>query len=251
MNLTRFSVATFNLYNLQDANRPIYQGRPWTDAEFAAKADWISRQLATLDADIVGLQELWSKTALEQVLATGHLDQVYDMVADPAASSLVEAGQWAMLVDPYRALELWRRAGWLYRDLDFGFGYYLSVITGVGRTVPDVDERLMDDLRSHVRDLAIVSRVAHRDPGVRSEIGQLPEPMRHPQQQAYLVLAGATIAWPNRTKDFMESLSALVDNSPHRYGVTPVGASSTPISALWDVAGRFMRRERDDVPEWS
>lgn len=54
MNLTRFSVATFNLHNMQDAGTPIHQGSRWTDDEFAAKADRISRRLATLDADIVG-----------------------------------------------------------------------------------------------------------------------------------------------------------------------------------------------------
>jgi endonuclease/exonuclease/phosphatase family metal-dependent hydrolase len=90
--LDRFSVATFNLYNLQQANAPIYQGRPWSDEEFAKKADWISGQLQRLDADIVGLQELWSSDALIEVLAARNLDAVYDVLAEPADGGGIVCG---------------------------------------------------------------------------------------------------------------------------------------------------------------
>src|SRR4051812_7429948 len=49
-----------------------------------------------------------------------------------AASSFCEAGQWAMLTDPRSALPLWRRAGQLFREVDFGFGYYLLTTVGAG-----------------------------------------------------------------------------------------------------------------------
>ena len=91
-NLSSFSVATFNLYNLQEANKPVYQGRPWTDAEFKRKADWISAQLELLNADIVGLQELWSKKAIMDVIATRGLEQDYDVLAEPADGSRIVCG---------------------------------------------------------------------------------------------------------------------------------------------------------------
>jgi endonuclease/exonuclease/phosphatase family metal-dependent hydrolase len=81
----RFSVATFNLYNLQLPGLAMNPGWPaWTDDEFAHKAEWIARQLTVLDADLVGLQELWSSEAMELVLADPALDGQYDLLATPA-----------------------------------------------------------------------------------------------------------------------------------------------------------------------
>lgn len=83
--LDRFSVATFNLYNLQLPGRRMHRfSKPWTEEEFAAKADWIGRMLDELDADVIGVQELWHADALRQVLVRAHLDDTYDLLADPA-----------------------------------------------------------------------------------------------------------------------------------------------------------------------
>lgn len=90
--LERFSVATFNLYNLQTADTAMYFGKPWTKDEFARKADWISGQLQRLDADIVGLQELWSSEALQKVLKVRGLDSTYDMVSSAADGSKIVCG---------------------------------------------------------------------------------------------------------------------------------------------------------------
>jgi hypothetical protein len=80
MDLDRFSVATFNLYNLQLPNVPMHRGQRWSVDEFNAKVAWIGRQLLEIDADIVGLQELWSSTALERVVEAAGLDAIYDVV---------------------------------------------------------------------------------------------------------------------------------------------------------------------------
>src|SRR5918999_3197751 len=88
MNLDRFSVATFNLFNLQLPGRPLNPGqKPWTEAEFADKVSWTAEQLDVLDADIVGLQELWSREAMERVLAHPLLAESYDLVADEATGA--------------------------------------------------------------------------------------------------------------------------------------------------------------------
>jgi hypothetical protein len=81
----RFSVATFNLYNLQLPGVKMNPGQKvWTEAEFAMKVDWIARQLTILDPDLVGLQELWSREAMERVLARSALKGKYDLLAEPA-----------------------------------------------------------------------------------------------------------------------------------------------------------------------
>jgi endonuclease/exonuclease/phosphatase family metal-dependent hydrolase len=92
VNRARFSVATFNLYNLQLPGDPMNPGQtPWTDAEFARKVEWIAQQLTALDADLVGLQELWSREAMERVLAP-ELDGEYDLLAEPANGGKIVCG---------------------------------------------------------------------------------------------------------------------------------------------------------------
>lgn len=89
----RFSVATFNLYNLQEPGKPMNQGQTWTDEEFDVKIKWIAWQLGILDADIVGLQELWSKPALEAVLEVHEpLKAQYDVLAEPATGGKIVCG---------------------------------------------------------------------------------------------------------------------------------------------------------------
>lgn len=93
MDLDRFSVATFNLYNLQLPGEPMNPGqRPWTAEEFDRKLTWTGGQLRALDADIVGLQELWHRDALLQVLERGGLSDVYDVLADPADGGRIVCG---------------------------------------------------------------------------------------------------------------------------------------------------------------
>ncbi|TXI61641.1 MULTISPECIES: endonuclease/exonuclease/phosphatase family protein [Mycolicibacterium] len=94
MELERFSVATFNLFNLQDAGKEMYHGAAWTEDQFKNKAWWTAWQLETLNPDVVGLQELWSKTALEKVLAAGsdELKDRYDVLAKPATGKKIVCG---------------------------------------------------------------------------------------------------------------------------------------------------------------
>lgn len=98
MGLDRFSVATFNLYNLQLPGLEMNPGQFWTQEQYDAKVEWTGRQLRELDADIVGLQELWHADAMAAVLAHAELDGQYDLLAAPATgtkivcAALVRAG---------------------------------------------------------------------------------------------------------------------------------------------------------------
>ncbi len=85
MDLDQCSVATFNLYNLQLPGRPMNPRQvPWTPEEYRRKLRWIAAQLKELDADIVGLQELWHADAMAEALALANLDDDYDLLATPA-----------------------------------------------------------------------------------------------------------------------------------------------------------------------
>ncbi len=93
MNHERFSVATFNLYNLQLPGKHMNPGqKPWTEGEFAIKIAWIAQQLHSIDADIIGLQEMWSRTAMERVLQAAGLTDQYDLLAEPATGSRIVCG---------------------------------------------------------------------------------------------------------------------------------------------------------------
>ena len=88
--LSRFSIATFNLYNHQLPGEHMNPGqKPWTEDEFAVKVAWVAQQLHAIDADIVGLQELWSREAMVRVLQAAALEDEYDLLAEPATGSRI------------------------------------------------------------------------------------------------------------------------------------------------------------------
>jgi predicted extracellular nuclease len=101
MDRKEFSVATFNLFNLQEPNKPMNRGqKKWTAAEFNLKVQWTVWQLVTLDPDIVGLQELWSKKALDVVLNYNYgtaaapklLKDTYEPLSTPATGKKIVCG---------------------------------------------------------------------------------------------------------------------------------------------------------------
>ena len=140
-----------------------------------------------------------------------------------AATSYFEAGQWAMITNPEEAVRLWGEAGRLYRELDFGFGYYLWVTT-LGSAAAD---------RQGERDFAIADRLFTRLGDLvstdRRPVG-VPEPLRHPQQQTYLMLAGA-IASVSPAPGFPASSEAT---SPASFTTSSARPSTpSPSSAPW------------------
>ncbi len=82
-----FTVATFNLYNLNLPGLPLYRAaKPWTEEEFALKRDFVVRQLRDAQADIVGLQELWHRGAMQRILDEGNLADDFELLAPAKAN---------------------------------------------------------------------------------------------------------------------------------------------------------------------
>lgn len=93
MSLQSFSVATFNLYNFQLPGKSMNPGqKPWTQDEFDRKVAWVARMLGSVDADVVGLQELWHRDAIAAALAHGGLTDTYDLLAEPATGGHIICG---------------------------------------------------------------------------------------------------------------------------------------------------------------
>ncbi|MEW2811906.1 hypothetical protein AB0929_33210 [Streptomyces massasporeus] len=67
--------------------------------------------------------------------------------------------------------------------------------------------------------------------------------LRHPQQQAYLILSA--VSSPIVASQFRAPLGRIILNSPHRVGVTPVGALGTPIRRFWAIADALTHERKD------
>ena len=83
MNQRSFKVATFNVYNLILPNVVYYGDRQYSSETFAKKKLWIAAQLAAMNADIVGFQEVFHVDALQQALASSKLYPNAKIVAPP------------------------------------------------------------------------------------------------------------------------------------------------------------------------
>ncbi|EBA02146.1 possible endonuclease/exonuclease/phosphatase family protein [Rhodobacterales bacterium HTCC2150] len=66
--MTNFSIASFNVKNLIGADQEYYRYEKYSPEEHAWKEDWLADQVVTMDADIVGFQEIFDKPALDAVI---------------------------------------------------------------------------------------------------------------------------------------------------------------------------------------
>jgi predicted extracellular nuclease len=81
MKLDRLSIATYNLYNLNEPGLRLYAAEGWTEEQYARKVGWTARQLTLLNADVVGFQELWNRRSLEVALVEAGLTDQYELLA--------------------------------------------------------------------------------------------------------------------------------------------------------------------------
>lgn len=66
--MTRFTIASFNVKNLIGPDREFYQFLSYTPEEYAWKQAWLADQILSMDADIIGFQEIFEESALRDVL---------------------------------------------------------------------------------------------------------------------------------------------------------------------------------------
>ena len=67
--MTGLTVASFNVKNLIGADKEYYRFERYTPEEYAWKRAWLADQIVTLDADLIGFQEIFEEEALREVIA--------------------------------------------------------------------------------------------------------------------------------------------------------------------------------------
>lgn len=79
-----FSFASFNLLNLQLPGAAIYGDTDgWDSDVYQRKIDYTAATFRRLQADVIGVQELWAGTALEQALGMAGMDADYATLVPP------------------------------------------------------------------------------------------------------------------------------------------------------------------------
>jgi hypothetical protein len=66
--MTDVTIASFNVKNLIGADSEYYRFQSYTPEEYAWKEAWLADQMVTMDADVVGFQEIFDEGALRAVL---------------------------------------------------------------------------------------------------------------------------------------------------------------------------------------
>lgn len=150
--MSRFTVASFNVKNLIGPDKEFYRFQSYTPEEYAWKQDWLADQLLTMDADIVGFQEIFEEEALQSVVTE--------------ADRRGEMANAANLPDPTKRYH--RRA--IFRKLAFG-GYRNAALA----FAPNVSDGGPGKRRPG---LAILSRFGFVD--APEIIQELAEPLRIP-----------------------------------------------------------------------
>ena len=67
--MSEFTIASFNVKNLIGPDKEYYKFQTYTPEEFAWKKDWMADQLLTMNADVIGFQEIFEEDALQAVIA--------------------------------------------------------------------------------------------------------------------------------------------------------------------------------------
>lgn len=114
--MTRFTIASFNVKNLIGADQEYYEFQTYTPEEYAWKEDWLAQQMFSMDADIVGFQEIFEEKALKDVIT--ETDRIGQESNDAVLPSKTKS---------YRKKAIFRKLGYEgYRDAALAFAPNLN-----------------------------------------------------------------------------------------------------------------------------
>ncbi|WPG41044.1 endonuclease/exonuclease/phosphatase family protein [Variovorax sp. EBFNA2] len=87
MGRSTLSIATFNLFNLNEPGLRMYTNEEgWSQAQYDKKIEWTAHQFKLLEADIFGFQELWHADSLVNALQLSGLADRYDVLVPDGAN---------------------------------------------------------------------------------------------------------------------------------------------------------------------
>jgi endonuclease/exonuclease/phosphatase family metal-dependent hydrolase len=85
--MKRFSVATFNLLNLNEPGLPIYKNTDgWSQEQYERKIAWTASQINLLNADVMAFQELWHGDSLTKAFRQSSVADSYQLLIPPNAT---------------------------------------------------------------------------------------------------------------------------------------------------------------------
>ncbi|MGA9117658.1 MAG: endonuclease/exonuclease/phosphatase family protein [Bacteroidota bacterium] len=85
--MKKFSVATFNLFNLNEPGVAIYGNQEgWSQEQYDRKIAWTACQIGLLNADVVAFQELWHAQALTHAFDNSPVAGGYQLLVPPDAT---------------------------------------------------------------------------------------------------------------------------------------------------------------------
>ncbi|MET8123447.1 hypothetical protein [Micromonospora sp. NPDC005189] len=173
-----------------------------------------------LDEEQAGIAAAFFESYANTVLDRSDTPSEHELM--DAASSLREAGQWALLFDPDRARGLLNRAGHIWLSMGHPFGAFLIAAFWTEESDRSVAVPYADD-------------VIRRAPQARTpdKVQRPSLSLTYPHQQAYLLLALAAV--PNGIDRF-GPLAEFAASSPQHNGVAPIGALGAPIRLHWRIA---------------
>ena len=100
------SLGTFNLRNLQGPGLPRYpNSTPYSEAFYRRKIRWTGDRVKDLAADLLGVQELWSRQALIEALDRVNLDDDYEAIAGPDAADTGRIHNALAVKKPHRLID--------------------------------------------------------------------------------------------------------------------------------------------------
>ena len=94
-NRTKFSIASFNLFNFNIPGLPVYSDSDgWDQDAYEKKVAWTASILVNMYSDVWGFQELWHRQALEDVFKKAGLQPEYELLVpdDHKGQRIVCAG---------------------------------------------------------------------------------------------------------------------------------------------------------------
>ncbi len=90
-NYATLCVATCNLLNLANPNRVFYDNlAPYVDRDYDRKIEWLGERFRMLNADVLGVQEVWDESAFAAAVAASGLR--YDFISAPGAENTPTTG---------------------------------------------------------------------------------------------------------------------------------------------------------------
>ena len=106
--MEKFSVATFNLLNLNEPGLPMYKDtQGWSQVQYDRKIAWTARQISSLNADVFAFQELWHAESLRSAFNHSSTAGDYQLLVPTGATGkkiicaaavrkaiLVESSEW-------------------------------------------------------------------------------------------------------------------------------------------------------------